>query len=76
MGTTLLKKVWDLHTVGRLPTGLWHSFSLDAEADAIEHAVAAVLEAGARTVDLLDRPGGRSVAGSAMARMVADALGS
>jgi 3-isopropylmalate dehydrogenase len=55
---------------------LRHSFKLDAEADAIEYAVAAVLEAGARTADLLDRPGGPSVAGSAMARLVADALGS
>jgi len=53
---------------------LRHSFNLEAEAGAIEHAVGAVLDAGARTVDLLDRPGGPCVAGSAMARLVADAV--
>jgi 3-isopropylmalate dehydrogenase len=53
---------------------LRHSFSLDAEADAIEQAVATAIRSGARTVDLLDTPGGPCVAGSAMARLVADAV--
>ncbi|MCX6543919.1 MAG: hypothetical protein NTV05_05840 [Acidobacteria bacterium] len=51
-----------------------HSFNLEAEAVATERAVGAVLDAGARTGDLLERPDGPRVAGSEMARLVADAV--
>ena len=53
---------------------LRHAFGLGAEADAVEHAVAAALARGLRTVDIADR-GRVPVSTSVMGDAVAEAVG-
>ena len=53
---------------------LRYSFGLTAEADRIEQAVDAVLEAGCRTADIQDAPDQPILAGSQMTRRILDAL--
>jgi 3-isopropylmalate dehydrogenase len=53
---------------------LRYSFCLEAEACAVERAVATVLSSGARTADLLAVPGGECLGGAAMAGLVIDAV--
>lgn len=53
---------------------LRYGFGMHAEAEAIEQGVGAVLLAGARTADLVPQSGDRCLSGSALARLVADAV--